>query len=142
MTLTTAVTAPVSQRLLRAYVISEISPTEAGWWEGMSRISNMYLMIVTSSFSVYYLSRLSELTNPSELRYEIVKSYKVIVPMLLTGLVSVYLLRGLVIRVLFTSEFLPMENLFFWQLLGDFFKICSWLLAYLMIAKSLTKKML
>lgn len=140
MTLTTAVTAPVSQMLLRAYVISEISPTEAGWWEGMNRISNMYLMIITSSFSVYYLPRLSELTNPSELRYEIVRSYKVIVPMLLAGLLSVYLLRGLVIRVLFTSEFLPMENLFFWQLLGDFFKICSWLLAYLMIAKSLTKK--
>ena len=32
-----------------------------------------------------------------------------------------------------------MENLFIWQLLGDFFKICSWLLAFLMVAKSMTK---
>ena len=31
-----------------------------------------------------------------------------------------------------------MENLFFWQLAGDFFKITSWLLAFLMVAKAMT----
>ncbi|WP_459189877.1 O-antigen translocase [Parabacteroides sp. APC149_11_2_Y6] len=139
MTLTTAATVPVSQMLLRGYVISEISAVEAGWWEAMNRISNMYLMVITSSFSVYYLPRLSELNNPKELRHEIFKSYKVIVPMLLGGFVLVYFLRTIVIRILFTPEFLPMENLFVWQLLGDFFKICSWLLAFLMVAKSMTK---
>jgi PST family polysaccharide transporter len=35
--------------------------------------------------------------------------------------------------------FLPMKPLFTFQLLGDFFKIGSWLLAYLMIAKAMTK---
>lgn len=139
MTLTSAATVPVSQMLLRGYVISEISPAEAGWWEAMNRISNMYLMVITTSFSVYYLPRLSELTDRLELRREIFKSYKVIVPMLLGGFALIYLLRFLVIRILFTPEFLPMENLFVWQLSGDFFKICSWLLAFLMVAKSMTK---
>jgi PST family polysaccharide transporter len=32
-----------------------------------------------------------------------------------------------------------MKPLFTYQLLGDFFKIGSWLLAYLMIAKALAK---
>ncbi len=32
-----------------------------------------------------------------------------------------------------------MESLFFWQLIGDFFKIMSWLLALLMLAKARTK---
>ena len=139
MTLTTAATVPASQMMLRGYVISEISPVEAGWWEGMNRISGMYLMVITSSFSVYYLPRLSELTDRLELRREIFKAYKVIVPMLLAGFTLVYLLRYVVIRILFTPEFLPMENLFAWQMAGDFFKICSWLLAFLMVAKSMTK---
>lgn len=99
----------------------------------------MYLMVITSSFSVYYLPRLSELTDRLELRREIFKAYKVIVPMLLAGFTLVYLLRYVVIRILFTPEFLPMENLFAWQMAGDFFKICSWLLAFLMVAKSMTK---
>ena len=139
MTLVSASVLPVSQMLLRGYVISEISVVEAGWWEAMNRISNMYLMVITTSFSVYYLPRLSELTDKKELRNEIFRSYKVIIPCLLLGFALVYLLRFLVIKVLFTPEFLPMENLFIWQLFGDFFKITSWLLAFLMVAKAMTK---
>lgn len=139
MTLTAAAVGPISQMLLRGYVISEISATEAGWWEAMNRVSNMYLMIITTSFSVYYLPRLSELTDKIELRNEIFRSYKVIISCLLCGFTLIYLLRFLVIKILFTPEFMPMESLFIWQLFGDFFKICSWLLAFLMVAKAMTK---
>ncbi len=139
MTLTTAMTVPIVQMLLRGYVMTEISTTEAGWWEGMNRISNMYLMVITSSFSVYYLPRLSEITDRLELRHEIFKAYKVIVPMLLAGFTVIYFLRFFIIRLLFSPDFMPMSQLFIWQMAGDFFKICSWLLAFLMLAKAMTK---
>lgn len=139
MTLTTALTVPIVQMLLRGYVMAEISPIEAGWWEGMQRISNMYLMVITTSFSVYYLPRLSEITDAKELRHEIIKSYKVIVPILLLGFSLIYIMRFFVIKLLFTPDFMPMSHLFAWQLAGDFFKICSWILSYLMVAKAMTK---
>ena len=139
MTLVSLSVVPVSQMLLRGYVISEISMTEAGWWEAMNRISNVYLMVITTSFSIYYLPRLSEIKEISELRYVIFKCYKVIIPILLSGLTLVYLLRHFVVMILFSPDFYPMESLFIWQLLGDFFKISSWLLAFLMVAKSMTK---
>ena len=139
MTFVSAATLPVAQMLLRGYVISQISVTEAGWWEAMNRISNMYLTVITTSFSVYYLPRLSELTDRLELRREIFCSYKVIIPCLLCGFALIYILRFVVIRLLFTPEFLPMQELFIWQLMGDFFKITSWLLAYLMVAKAMAK---
>lgn len=139
MTLTTAATVPISQLLLRSYVISEISPIEAGWWEAMNRLSNMYLMVITTSFTVYYMPRLSELSDKFELRREIFKAYKLIVPILIVGFALIYLFRHLIIRILFSPEFLPMENLFIWQLIGDFFKICSWLLAFIMVAKAMSK---
>lgn len=139
MTLTTALTVPIVQMLLRGYVMAEISPIEAGWWEGMQRISNMYLMVITTSFSVYYLPRLSEITDAKELRHEIIKSYKVIVPILLLGFSLIYIMRFFVIKLLFTPDFMPMSHLFAWQLAGDFFKICSWLIAYLMVAKAMLK---
>ena len=59
MALVTAACVPVVQLLLRGNVISQLSLEQAGWWEGMNRISNMYLMVITTSFSVYYLPRLS-----------------------------------------------------------------------------------
>lgn len=140
MALTTAATLPISQLLLRSYVISEISPTEAGWWEAMNRLSSMYLMVITSSFSVYYMPKLSQTTSMHELKNEVIKAYKFIIPILVIGLSLVYFFRHLIIKILYTPEFLPMENLFIWQLLGDFFKISSWLLAFIMVAKSMTKR--
>lgn len=139
MTITTAITVPVTQMILRGYVMAEISEVEAGWWEAMNRISSMYLMVITSSFSVYYLPRLSEIHDRMELRNEIFKCYKVIVPMLLGGFSLIYVFRFFIIRLLFTPAFEPMSQLFIWQLAGDFFKICSWLLSFLMVAKALTK---
>ena len=60
-------------------------------------------------------------------------------PLLLVCIFVIYLLRYFIIWLLFSPEFYPMENLFIWQLLGDFFKIASWLLSFLMLAKDKTK---
>lgn len=139
MALVTAAAVPTTQLFLRSYVILNISLTEAGWWEAMNRISSMYLMVITSSFGVYYLPRLSEIKNDVELRREIFKAYKLILPMLTIGFLMIYVLRGFVVKILFTDDFLPMTSLFIWQLIGDFFKIASWLLAFLMIAKAMTR---
>jgi PST family polysaccharide transporter len=138
MTLTSIAVVPVSQMILRGYIMKEISPVEAGWWEAMNRLSGVYLSVITTSFGIYYLPRLSELHDNLSLHREIMKSYKVVVPILLVGLTTVYFLRSFVIRILFSPDFAPMENLFMWQQLGDLFKISSWLLAYLMVAKART----
>ena len=96
-------------------------------------------MVITTSFSVYYLPRLSELTDAKELRHEIFKSYKLILPSLLIMFSLIYILRFFIINLLFTHEFYPMEKLFLWQLCGDFFKMGSWILSYMMVAKAMTK---
>lgn len=140
MAITTAATVPVSQLYIRSYVISNISITQAGYWEAMNKLSGMYLMIITSSLSVYFLPKLAELKTNTELRKEIFKAYKIIMPFLLLGLILIYFLKFFIINILFTSEFTPMSVLFKYQLIGDFFKIASWLLAFLMVAKSMTKQ--
>jgi PST family polysaccharide transporter len=139
MGLVSAFTIPVSQLIIRGYLINFFSLQEAGWWEGLNRLSGMYLMIITSSFGVYYLPKLSELTTGSNIKKEIKTAYKIIIPCLLTGLSCIYFGRFLIIRVLFSEEFYGMAGLFLWQLVGDFLKISSWLIAYLMHAKAMVK---
>lgn len=120
-------------------MIKKLSIDSAGYWEGMNRISGLYLLFVTTSFSVYYLPKLSEIKTQVLLKKEIIKTYKIITPIIVISLILIFLLKNLVINVLFTKEFYPMKDLFFWQLLGDFFKIMSWILAFVMVAKSMTK---
>lgn len=139
MTIVSLALAPVVRLVLRGYVISEISATEAGIWEGMNNISNMYLSVITSAFSIYYLPRLSEIRDTKDLRLEIIRCYKVIVPLLLFISFAIFLLRHFILWLLYTPEFNAMESLFPWQLAGDFFKICSWMLSFIMIAKARTK---
>jgi PST family polysaccharide transporter len=140
MTLVTAATLPVAQLILRSHVIAALSPEEAGWWEAMNRLSSMYLMVITSSLGVYYLPKLSEIKSEKALRTEIFSAYKVIVPLLIGAFIVIYLARYILIRLLFSQDFTPMHVFFSWQLLGDFFKVTSWLLSFVMVAKAMTKQ--
>lgn len=139
MSFVTLSVVPVTQMLLRGYVISEISIIEAGWWDGMNKISHLYLSIITASLSVYILPRMSELTDRWALKKEIIKCYKLIIPFMLVCTLILYSFRHFIIWVLYSPEFYSMENLFIWQLLGDLFKVTSWILSYLMLAKLKTK---
>ena len=139
MALTSALCGPLSQIAIRTYMRGEFGIEYAGYWEAMIRLSGAYLMLVTVTLSVYYLPRLSELSAISDIKKEIYLGYKVIFPVALLGAILVYLLRDWIIGLLFTDAFLPMRDLFLWQMIGDSLKIGSWILAYLMLSKAMTK---
>jgi PST family polysaccharide transporter len=139
MAITSALTVPVSHIFIRNYIGENLSWDAAGYWQGIWYISSMYLMVITTSLSVYYLPRLSEITCNKELRNEIINGYKIILPIVILLASGIYFFRELAIHIAFTDKFLPMEILFKWQLIGDVIKITSWLLAYVMLAKAMTK---
>ena len=139
MALTSAVCLPLSQIVIRSYLTGEFGIDYAGYWEALIRLSGGYLMLVTTTLGVYYLPRLSELSIISDIKKEVYLGYKFIFPLALLGAMSVYFLRDWIIAVLFTDSFLPMRDLFLWQMIGDSLKIGSWILAYLMLSKAMTK---
>lgn len=139
MTLVTAFTVPVSLMVIRNYIGETLSWNDAGYWQAMTYISTMYLMVITTALSTYYLPRLSEITEKHELRNELKQGYKVILPIVVILSCTIYFLKEFIVWVLFTEDFKAMLVLFKWQLIGDVFKISSWLIGYLMVAKAMTK---
>ena len=139
MAIFSATTIPLSQIIIRNMITSYEGIGSAGIWQGMMKISDGYLTIFTLSLSTYYLPKLSSLKTNLEIKNEIFYGYKIILPVLLITCFFVYLSRYYIIGILFSVKFKEMESLFFFQLLGDFFKIAAWILGYLMIAKSMTK---
>ena len=138
MAVVTTLMVPLVQMLLRGYVMADISGTQAGIWEGMQKISSMYLMVVTTSLSVYYLPRLSEIKDATELRSEIGNAFRLVIPLLVVAFLIIYLSRYFIISILFTADFTSMAQLFAWQMGGDLIRIASWLLAFVMVAKAMT----
>lgn len=139
MALTSAACVPVSHILIRTHLADTLGFEAAGYWEAMWRLSGAYLMLVTTTLSLYYLPKLSGLKKPAEIKNEIIQGYKIILPVAAACGLSIYLLRDFIISVLFTQDFIPMRELFAWQMIGDTLKIGSWILAYLMLAKAMTR---
>jgi PST family polysaccharide transporter len=139
MAITSAIMLPISQIIIRDYIAKNLGWDSAGYWQGIMYISNMYLLVITTSLEVYYLPKLSEITDKLELKKEIINGYKIIMPIVVFLAFMIYVLKNFIILILFSKDFLPMIELFKWQLIGDVIKIASWLLAYLMLAKAMTK---
>jgi PST family polysaccharide transporter len=139
MALVSSILLPISQIIIRNMITKELDITIMGFYEGINRLSNIYLTLITTTLSVYYLPKLSELNDKVKLRKEILNGYKLILPVTIIILLVVYFLRNFIIQIAFAVSFNQMESFFAPQLIGDFFKIASWLLAFLMLAKAMIK---
>lgn len=139
MALTTAVCLPIAQILIRDHLTNEFGLDHAGYWEAMWRLSSAYLLLVTTTLGVYYLPRLSELVSYNAIFKEVIDGYKIVLPVAIVGCLAIYFLRDFIICVLFSKQFLPMRDLFAFQLIGDVMKVGSWILAYVMLGKAMYK---
>ncbi|MEM9678790.1 MAG: O-antigen translocase [Bacteroidota bacterium] len=137
MALVSAIAIPIVLIFIRNYIIAEIGIKEAGYWEAMNRISYYYLMFVNSLMTLYILPRFSEIDNRKEFRSEVFNFYKKIMPVFGAVLLLIYFLRPHIVRLVFNEDFSPVEGLFGWQLIGDFIRVLSMVIAYQFLAKKM-----
>ena len=139
MAIVSALTVPLSQIILRQYLINHLSLQSAGIWQGVNSVSNTYLLLASSAISIYYLPKLASLKTKSEIRHEIHLGYKMIIPIMVVCCIGIYIFRHFIIRLLFSGAFSTMSELFLFQMMGDVLKASTWILAYYMLAKSMTR---
>ena len=137
MALFSAVILPLVLLAIRNYIIDNVGYKDAGFWEAMTRISKYYLILINSLMALYILPRFTEIEGIKEFRKEVFGFYKTVMPAFAGGLVVIYFLRSFLVKGIFSSEFQPVEDLFLWQLLGDFVKVLSTVIAYQFLAKKM-----
>lgn len=139
MGLTSAIMAPLAFMFIRNHLSATLGLNAAGYWQASWKISEIYLMLVTLTLSMYYLPRLAEIKARTELLKEIKKVYSLVLPMVIIGAIVMYILRDFIIEHLFSRDFAPMRNLFLWQVTGDVLKIGSWILSYIMLGRAMVR---
>lgn len=139
MSLTSLCVIPTSQMFVRGYLADHTSWDVAGCWQGMQKISDAYLMIVYTALGTYFLPKLANLQDKNQISKEISNGYKLIMPFVIGSAIIIYFMRDYVIHLLFAESFGSMRDMFFWQLFGDCFKLASWILAYLLLARAKTR---
>lgn len=137
MAIVSAVLLPLVTIVIRNYIIEEVGIKEAGYWEAMNRISEYTFMFVMALFSLYVIPRLRIVGSKTDFINRVKKMGKLIIPALGLGLLLLYLLKVVIVKALFNNDFLPVTELFGWQLLGDFVKLLSAVIAYQFLAKKM-----
>lgn len=139
MSLVTLISTPLALMLLRTYIAAHSNWDVVGLWEASWKISELYLLVITSALTTYYVPKLSQAVNASAEHKTVKEVFTwgvIAATCLATG---VYYFREFIVALLFTDSFSPVNQLLPFQLLGSIIKIASWIFAFHMLVTGKTK---
>jgi polysaccharide transporter, PST family len=139
MTLTSALLPPLINIAVRNHLAGQFGWEQVGYWQAVSKVSDAYLLFLTTAINIYYLPKLASLHERASLVFELRQAYRYLMPAVMVLAVAVYLLRDQVTGLLFSADFASANDLYGPQLVGDVIKIASFMLSYLMLAKAMTR---
>jgi PST family polysaccharide transporter len=139
MTLTSALLPPLINIAVRDHLAGQFGWEQVGYWQAVSKVSDAYLLFLTTAINIYYLPKLASTHERASLAAELRNAYRHLLPAVVVLAALVYALRGWVTRLLFSADFTAANQLYAPQLLGDVIKIASFMLSYLMLAKAMTR---
>lgn len=130
MSLVTLISTPLMLILVRIHIVRVSGWDVAGLWEAAFKISECYLLFITTALTTYYVPKLSKVLH-SEKEMMVVREvffWAVLsASILATGL---YLFKEQVIVLLFSKMFLSIAPMLFFQLAGSVVKIACWVFSY------------
>jgi len=139
MTLTSALVPPLVNIAVRDDLAARFGWEQVGYWQAVTRVSDAYLLFVVAAINMHYLPRLAAAKERGPLVAALGEAWRYLLPAVAVVAIVIYLLRDVVTRVLFSGDFAAANDLYAPQLIGDVLKIASFVLAYLMLAKAMTR---
>ena len=142
MGLVPMVATPLVLTFIRMIVGTHFGGDAAGIWQSVWKISDFLFMAMSAILTVILLPRVSPQMTRSEF-------FKMFHPLLLrimgislVMVVALYLGRGLLVQLLFSSAYMGAVDYLPIQLVGDFFRAGGFALALVLIARAETLKFL
>ncbi|MFC5436118.1 O-antigen translocase [Rhodanobacter umsongensis] len=139
MTISSALLPPLVNIAVRDHLALRFGWEQVGYWQAVSKVSDAYLLFLTTAINIHYLPRLAATHDRTALLQELRQAYRYLLPAVAVLAAAVYACRGWLTRLLFTPDFASANALYGPQLVGDVLKIASFILSYLMLAKAMTR---
>jgi O-antigen/teichoic acid export membrane protein len=138
MLVASAILAPVAETVLRSHITTVMGLEAAGLWQALTRLSAAYLGFFNVYLAARYMPLLSR-TRGAEIGKAVVRQLITATPAFMAFCVAIFLLRDIVVRALFSEAFLPLTDLLVFQLVGDCFRLASYVVGFLLVAKGKTR---
>ena len=123
---------------IRSMLAEKISERDAGVWTNITFISRNYMVFSGSLFSLYVLPKFAGIYSGKAFKKEVYSIYKTLLPIFGLGMLVVFFVKSIIVHLLYPGldKMLP---LFKWQLLGDFVRLASLVLAHQFLAKKMVR---
>jgi PST family polysaccharide transporter len=134
MLLVHSIFTPLPSIVIRDMLAADYGLASAGQWQAAARLSDMFTLVLTTALSMYLMPHLSAQEG---LRFnrELAAATLKVTALAAAGSAAIYLLRDLVIAVVFTPEFNPVRELLPYILIGDVLKMAAWPLQMALVIK-------
>jgi len=119
---------------IRTLIVDVFGLPGAGIFDVAWTLSMTYVLVILTSFSSYYLPTLTQTTDHAERAELIATVFRVANVLMLPLVTAVIVMKPLVVSLLYSSEFKPSLEIIRWMLIGDYFKVLSWVFSFTMIA--------
>ena len=125
-----------TQLLVRIIITRKLGIDATGQFQAAWSISMTYLGFVLGAMGTDYYPRLTAITNDQAAINKIVNEQTEVALLLAGPVVLVMLtLTSQAITVLYSGKFVEAISVLRWQVLGDLFKVISWTIGFILLAK-------
>jgi len=136
MSFVSSILLPIVEIDIRSMLDEKLSGRDAGIWTNMTFISQNYMVFSGSIFTLYVIPKFAGIYDLANFKKEVFSIFKTLLPLFAGGMILVFLCRNLIIELIYPGQ-IEMAPLFKWQLMGDFIRLASLILAHQFLAKKL-----
>ncbi|CAN4273179.1 RfbX Membrane protein involved in the export of O-antigen and teichoic acid [Methylophilaceae bacterium] len=114
---------------VRTMIVRDGGLYQAGLFDLAWSLSGSYVMLLLASFGTYYAPTLSQAVGNIERAALVRRVIRLSTFLMIPMIVTVVVLKPMLVRLLYTSEYMAALEMIRWMLIGDYLKITSWVLA-------------
>lgn len=126
--------------LLRIFISQTGCLSDVGLYYAGFAIINSYVGMIFSAMGSDYYPRLSAISNDNRLCTQTVNQQAEIAILILAPILVTFLIYiKWVVILLYSTKFVAVNSMIYWASLGLFFKVASWSIAFIFLAKGASK---
>lgn len=127
----------VSMFIIRTYITREDNINTAGLFQSAWVITNIYLGLILRSMGSDFFPRLSAINENKDKVKQLINEQSYIVIIIASPIImGMLIFSDLALSVLYSGKFTGANTILCWQLVGTFFKVLSWPIAFIMLARN------
>ncbi|MFJ4443761.1 O-antigen translocase [Pseudomonas sp. NPDC089422] len=139
MAIVGSISVPLVEIVVRQLLTGTVGLEAAGLWQASIKLSSAYMGFFVVFLAAYFMPIVSAQQDRARIAGTVRKFMMLVMGLFLAGASVFYLLREYFIPLLLSQEFSGLTDFIQYQLIGDFLRIATYVIGFVVVAKAATR---